>query len=497
MAEILLGRLSGPSGFERPVVIKRILERYAADPLFRNMFLDEARLAAQIQHPNVVQHLELGQCDGQLYLVMEYLFGEPLSSLRRRAYARGVELPAEVAAHIVGEACAGLHAAHELVGADGVAQEVVHRDISPQNLFITYDGVVKIIDFGIAKAADRITETEAGTIKGRFDYLSPEQARAEPLDRRSDIFALGIVLHELLTGRRLFKRRTSAGSLRAVLSLEIPALSSVTSACPPALEAVCSRALGASPEDRFPTALDMRRALAQAQPTRAGQSLPEEKLAGLMTGLFPDRIEAKRALLERVRANVEVGPLPAAEVDSEVEIPELPAELPAEVPTNVADAAPSSPRGVKPAHAAAVVFALAAIGTGGGYALLREPSAAPAARATTLKESSRVAAPNVEITVTSDPPALLVVEGDERGRTPLTLTFPRSAAAITGTLAADGYEDTRIEFSLDRDRYLRIVLTPRPVVSLDVAPAPRRSPRRRRQARQPIDEGSGWEGARF
>src|SRR5262249_34107635 len=190
MAEIFLGRLVGPSGFERPVVIKRILRQLSHKESFVAMFLDEARIVAGIRHPNVVQVQELGQDTGELYLVMEYLEGESVASLVRRLVAQGERVDYALAAHVVAEACAGLHAAHE-------AQNLVHRDVSPQNVFITYDGHVKVIDFGIAKTEGRMAQTEAGQVKGKFGYMSPEQCKADPLDRRSDVFALGIVLYEL------------------------------------------------------------------------------------------------------------------------------------------------------------------------------------------------------------------------------------------------------------------------------------------------------------
>src|SRR5262249_34122249 len=168
MAEILLARLVGPSGFERPVVLKRILPHLAREPEFVHMFLDEARIVAGITHPNVVQVQELGKDGNELFLAMEYLEGETLWGLMRRLAVRGERLDTPLAVRVIVQACAGLHAAHELVDADGHPVNLVHRDVSPQNLFITYAGQVKLLDFGIAKAADRITRTETGVLKGKF-----------------------------------------------------------------------------------------------------------------------------------------------------------------------------------------------------------------------------------------------------------------------------------------------------------------------------------------
>src|SRR4051794_11133466 len=175
MAEVFLGRVRGPSGFERPVVLKRMLPHLIRQESFVNMFLDEARIVARVRHPNVVQVHELTREGGELFMVMEYLEGESLAGLSRRLMARGETLDPEIAAYVVAEACSGLHSAHELRGDDGKSVGVVHRDVSPQNLFVTFAGSVKILDFGIAKAQDRVTRTETGELKGKLDYMSPEQ----------------------------------------------------------------------------------------------------------------------------------------------------------------------------------------------------------------------------------------------------------------------------------------------------------------------------------
>jgi serine/threonine-protein kinase len=206
MATVLLGRLTGPRGFEHSVVIKRILPHLAAVPELVDMFVEEAQIVASIRHPNVVHVHELGHDRDELFLVMEYLEGESVGGLMRRLITRQEQLDLQLAIHIVAEACAGLHAAHELKDADGKKRGLVHRDISPQNVFVTYSGEVKVLDFGIAKVANSGTKTEAGHLKGKLQYMSPEQCLQKPLDRRSDVFALGIVLYELTTGRRLFKR---------------------------------------------------------------------------------------------------------------------------------------------------------------------------------------------------------------------------------------------------------------------------------------------------
>ena len=322
MAEILLGRLVGPSGFERPVVIKRILPHLAREESFVSMFLDEARIVAGIRHPNVVQVQEAGQEGGELFLAMEYLEGETASGLLKRLIVHdGEKLVPTLAAHIVAEACAGLHAAHELTDAEGEPINLVHRDVSPQNLFVTYAGQVKLLDFGIAKAADRITRTETGIIKGKHEYMSPEQCVGKPLDRRSDIFALGVVLFELLSGKRLFKRENQMAALYAICNEPIPSLLEVAPWVDARLEAVCMRALARKRDERFATALELRHALLTTLQDLSVRGDLGEDLSALMKRMFSDRIASKREMLRRVRSGTTLTSVPRGEVDLSVDIP--------------------------------------------------------------------------------------------------------------------------------------------------------------------------------
>ena len=183
------------------MVIKRILPQLATKTDFVEMFLDEARIAATLQHPNVVQMYDVGVVDGNYFIAMEYLHGEDVRSLQRTLHRQDKRLPLEHALNIVIGVASGLHYAHEKVGFDGKPLEIVHRDVTPQNVIVTYDGAVKLLDFGIAKASNRFGETRFGTLKGKVPYMSPEQCRGEPLDRRSDIFSLGIMLYELTLGK--------------------------------------------------------------------------------------------------------------------------------------------------------------------------------------------------------------------------------------------------------------------------------------------------------
>jgi serine/threonine-protein kinase len=263
MAEIFLARLQFDGGFEKLVCIKRILPHLARDPQFVAMFLDEARVAARISHPNVCQVFELGEIGSQYYIAMEYLEGVPLSLFRRPDYYPAMPDPRLVAGFGV-QACEGLHHAHQLKRADGELLGVVHRDVSPQNLFVTVDGVVKVLDFGIAKVQDASSKTSTGAVKGTYAYMAPEQLRNEPLDRRTDVWALGTVLWETLAQRHLFKRDTEFLTFQAITNEPLPDICEVRPDVPPLLGDVIARALSRNRDDRFPSARALGEALAQA-----------------------------------------------------------------------------------------------------------------------------------------------------------------------------------------------------------------------------------------
>ena len=261
MATVHFGRLQGPVGFARTVAIKRLHPQFARDPEFVSMFLDEARLAARIRHPNVVPTLDVVALEGELFLVMEYVQGEPLGALLRGANQRRERMPVPYAVAIVAGALRGLHAAHEAKDERGNPLGIVHRDISPQNIIVGVDGVPRVLDFGVAKAAGRLQVTRDGQIKGKIAYMSPEQIRSAGTDRRTDIYAAGAVLWEALTGSRLFHAENDVAVLAKVLEGKIPPPSAFTKGIPPELDAIVERALAKSADDRFPTARDMARAL--------------------------------------------------------------------------------------------------------------------------------------------------------------------------------------------------------------------------------------------
>jgi eukaryotic-like serine/threonine-protein kinase len=295
MAEIFLARLSGAAGFEKLVCIKRILPHLARDKQFVAMFLDEAMIASRISHPNVCQVFELGEIDGSYYIAMEYLEGVPLACFRRHAHDGEMPDPRLVAGIAV-QACEGLHHAHQLKNSDGSVMELVHRDISPQNLFVTVDGVVKVLDFGIAKIQDATVRTSTGAVKGTYAYMAPEQLRGERVDRRVDVFAMGIVMWETLTRRHLFKRETDYLTFGAITHDPIEDVTVPRPDVPAALAAVIMTALSRDREARFPTARMLGEAIASAVPPFTGGAISEQ-----IARAFPVELGAQLALIRVAR----------------------------------------------------------------------------------------------------------------------------------------------------------------------------------------------------
>ncbi len=261
MATLFLARQEGPAGFDRVVALKRIHASMLDDPQFVEMFFDEARLASRISHPNVCGVVDFGEADGNHFIAMEYLLGQPLAAIRRRISADTELLARSVGPvlRIIADAAEGLHAAHELRDETGTLLNVVHRDISPPNILVTFDGNTKVLDFGIAKAANRVHKTSTGVLKGHLGYMSPEQMLGAPVDRRADIWALGVVLWELLTGRRLFEG-SDFEILKAVSrGGDIAWPSRVRAGIAPVWDSIVMKALSRDPEARYATAREMSR----------------------------------------------------------------------------------------------------------------------------------------------------------------------------------------------------------------------------------------------
>lgn len=296
MASVFVGCLAGAEGFERLVAIKRIHEHLAKEAVFRDMFLDEARVAATLQHPNLVQVTDFGLEGDRPYLVMEYVNGEPLSAVLQHCQELTRAIPIVLGARIVAWAAEGLHAAHETRDLDGRPQKLVHRDISPHNILVSYEGVVKVTDFGIAKAARRITSTDTGQIKGKLAYMSPEQAQARALDCRSDIFSLGIVLYETTVNRRCFKQSNKFETLRSIISGTYPRPRTIDSSYPEELEDIVIRALEPRLTDRYQTAREMQRDLERFL-MQGSAPVGTAEVSEFMHALFEQRITSRAEMV--------------------------------------------------------------------------------------------------------------------------------------------------------------------------------------------------------
>ncbi len=258
MAIVYLALVQGPGGFNKLVVIKELKPELTEEPAFLAMFLDEARLAAKLSHANIVQTNEVGNEGKRTYMAMDYLDGRGLDRVRRRARASGQDLSLPIHLRILCDMLAGLHYAHTLTDFDGTPLSIVHRDVSPQNVFVTFDGQVKLLDFGIAKAADSLHETRVGVLKGKVSYMSPEQARGQKVDARADVFSAGVMLWEALTGRKLREGQNDQQMLWALASGDLPRASSVKPWVPPELDAICARAMAWDRDHRYPSAGELQ-----------------------------------------------------------------------------------------------------------------------------------------------------------------------------------------------------------------------------------------------
>jgi len=256
MGEVVLA-LREEGEFKRLYALKRLLALYRQDDDLRSMFLDEARIAGLIRHPNVVSVLDVGEDDDGPYLVMDYVDGVSVSRLIKKVAKAGRRIPVQVALKVIAETCKGLHAAHELRAIDGTPSPVVHRDVSPQNILIGYDGVARVTDFGVAKVLDHIEQTRGSSLKGKQSYMSPEQLRFEELDRRSDLFSVGIVLFEMLAGRRLYKARDGVHPARRILDEPPPDLGEERSDLPPQLVELSFRLMAKDKQKRPSSALEV------------------------------------------------------------------------------------------------------------------------------------------------------------------------------------------------------------------------------------------------
>jgi serine/threonine protein kinase len=337
MAEVWLAKQTGIEGFNRHIVVKRILAHLAEDPEFVAMFLQEARIASRFNHPNIAQIYDLGEQGGTYFIAMEFIHGEDLGRIMRRAWSTGQWVARPLAIRIVADSAAGLYYAHSRMDDQGRPLRIVHRDISPQNILVSFDGSVKVVDFGIAKAADQVSNTKSGAIKGKFAYMAPEQAGGKPLDSRTDIFALGLVLYELITGVRPLKRDSEIATLQAALECAIEKPSQVAEV-PASLDDVVMRALAKDPDDRYRDARQFQMALEQYL-VQEGTVATSVQVSELMETLFADRLREEARL---------GAPSPATESSVSNPIAEPAQPLYEDKPSNTQLASNPGPRPIDP-----------------------------------------------------------------------------------------------------------------------------------------------------
>jgi serine/threonine-protein kinase len=351
MAELFLGKQIGLEGFEKPVVIKQILPHLAENEDFITMFLDEARVAARLNHPRIVQIYDLGKEGDSYYIAMEYIRGQDLRKIIKRAQTLKEPVPLGIAIRIMVGVLEGLDHAHRQTDESGRPIHLVHRDVSPQNIIVSYEGDVKLVDFGIAKASTQIYQTRAGILKGKYAYMSPEQAQGRPVDRRSDIFAAGILLYEITTGRRLFRQSSEIETLRKVIDCAVEAPSLYDPRYPSDLEQEVLRALQKDPAQRYQDAREMQVAL-EGFVTRHGMLASGGRLAEYMQRVFAHESEvATEELRVLMEARPDTPPPGMSPFPGEAEAPERPAPpaTPTGAPVQRPPPLPPPPPGASPA----------------------------------------------------------------------------------------------------------------------------------------------------
>ncbi|WP_223641611.1 serine/threonine-protein kinase [Corallococcus sp. EGB] len=472
MGQVFLAREHG-TGFERLVVLKLILPHLAEDEEFLEMFLEEARLVARLSHPNLITILDLTEIEGRHCLAMEYVQGEDVRRLDRFARKQERPLPVGLVVRIIADAAAGLSYAHGARDGHGQPLKLVHRDVSPQNVLVGFDGGVKVIDFGVAKAATSGQQTATGVLKGKYPYMSPEQANGMAVDGRSDQFALGVVMWELLTGKRLFKGDTDLMTLRLVRDCQVPPPSQLTPKVPPGLDEIVLKALAPTPDGRYADCAAFRLAL---EDWALNLRLPSSSahLAAYLRELYAERIaaEADPAKLDQLAEDVDLDsqsnssrdgmPTSGARGQAASRASKLvgppsrpPTRVEPEKTRNTAALMPEPPK--RRPWLPFVVGGVALVAGGAAVVLMRGSGAVtpPPVMATRAPEDmqghtpapARPTAPAdtapqpVRLTVTSEPPGASVqVAGEERGLTPMALPLVPGEPSVAVTLALNGYE---------------------------------------------------------
>jgi len=474
-AVVYLGVSRGLGGFNKLVVLKMLKRGLAKEAEFREMFLSEARLSARLNHPNIVQVYEVTERDNAPIIIMEYLEGKPLSDLRSER--RGA-VPLNIQLRILADGLLGLHYSHELKDFDGRLLGLVHRDFTPHNLFVTYDGQAKVLDFGIAKLSGSLVETETGVIKGKLRYMPPEQILGDRVDRRADLFAAGVIMWEAITGKRMWSDVSEATILKRVSSGEIPSPLTANPDVPPALAEICMKALAPSAGDRYATAADFRAAL-EDWLRLSGNPVSTSEVSEYMTSTFAEFRQATRSVVEQHLSatrlsstqdesdaiaidvpNGDIEPHPAAR-----DVSRSGKETRSGVTARSTTSTAGSGRNTWLGAIGAVLLAAAA------YLLFVrgkvEPVPPPAAMAT------------VEVSIAASPTtATLTLDGERLPGNPSNGRFPRDAKPHSLLIEAEGYVSQTLPLQLSENRSVAVTLValPTPPPPAETASAPQPDP---------------------
>lgn len=516
MANVWLAATQGPGGFSKLLVLKELKPDLVADEEFVTMFLDEARLAARLSHQNVVQTFEVGGEGGVPFLVMEWLDGQALHLILGRLKRPNVPLRLQVL--ILAKVCAGLHYAHEAADFDGSPFSIVHRDVSPQNVFVNYDGTVKVVDFGIAKASNVMSQTRAGLVKGKIGYMAPEQAIGSVVDRRADVFAVGVMLWEALTGRRLTAGVEKDSILRDRIEGKRELVREIAPDAPALLADAADRAMERQPVDRFSTAADLGAVL---EAWLHENPVHERELAEFVSKAFADERRRIREIidetLQRMRGEASSGPVsvrssqlpllsdivPISISSSSVSLP-----IPSETALTQTSSQPSI-LAAPPARAATPLIALISVlalslavvvgmlvrpkltgvGTGEPIDAAVAPSAAPPA-ASGAPAGAEQAGLKVEIRITAAQSDVEATLGDARISLPFRASYPKSGEPLRLRVSAAGFLSEERLIVPDRDLALEIALKPAAVGAPGVFARPTGKPTKPGEAPTTLEKKS-------
>ena len=456
MAEVYLAvNNDGGARFAKLVVIKKLKDYLAHDREFMTMLVDEARIAARLNHPNVIQTLDVGETDGQPFLTMEYLDGQPLHRFRRHRE----HLPPGMLPSILVDVLAGLHHAHELKDFDGTPLSIIHRDVAPQNIFVSYEGQVKLVDFGIAKAVGRSSETRPGVLKGKIAYMAPEQAAGISVDRRADLFSIGVILYEFATGVRLWEGRSDAELIRRLVGAEIPSSPrAVNPKVDEELDRICRKALAYVPDDRYATALELQGDL-EAYLEKTGTRCSAREIGDFVAAQFAE----ERTAMARTIADANVTDLassldapPQSSTKSKGSVEPVDLRTPAATATTDTLTLSSDTQAAKKGRLPTIVVAALTLVVAGVTAV----GVVTKGRAFGVE---RTPPPGVTITLRATPPdARFSIDDGPPLSNPFVGVLPEDGREHSVSAAAPGYasRQTKLVYRSDRDLSVRFVLAP-------------------------------------